>query len=196
MWYNSSGGGDNMTSKEEFKSIAELIHRDGIADLMRWIESTDFYTAPASTRFHGAYEGGLVEHCVAVYHRLDEMNDFFGEVNATPETIAIVALFHDLCKIGTYKTEMRWRKDANNQWEQYPTYKRDEDFKFGGHGSKSLYLVQNFIKLTPEEAIAINCHMGQWDATTYSDVSSAFESCPLAWALHVADEAASYLDKT
>ena len=129
-----------------------------------------------------------------MHGRLYELAHFYN-VQVSNETIAIVALFHDLCKIGTYKTEMRWRKDANNQWEQYPTYKRDEDFKFGGHGSKSMYIIQNFMKLTPEEAVAINCHMGQWDATTYSDVSSAYEDCPLAWVLHVADEAATYIDK-
>lgn len=184
-----------MTSKEIFMGLMKRVNREGINDLTDWLETTDFFTAPASTRFHGSHEGGLVEHSIAVHGRLFDLVSLYG-IDATPETIAIVALFHDLCKVNMYKTEMRWRKDANNQWEQYPTYKRDEDFKFGGHGSKSLYLVQNFIKLTPEEAIAINCHMGQWDATTYSDVSSAFESCPLAWALHVADEAASYLDKT
>lgn len=195
MWYNNNGGGDNMTSKEIFMGLMKRINRDGIDELAGWLETTDFFTAPASTRFHGSHEGGLVEHSIAVHGRLFDLVSLYG-IDATPETIAIVALFHDLCKVNMYKTEMRWRKDANNQWEQYPAYKRDEDFKFGGHGSKSLYLVQNFIKLTPEEAIAINCHMGQWDATTYSDVSSAFESCPLAWALHVADEAATYLNKT
>lgn len=184
-----------MTSKEIFMGLMKRINRDGVDELAGWLETTDFFTAPASTRFHGSHESGLVEHSIAVHGRLFDLVSLYG-IDATPETIAIVALFHDLCKVNMYKTEMRWRKDANNQWEQYPAYKRDEDFKFGGHGSKSLYLVQNFIKLTPEEAIAINCHMGQWDATTYSDVSSAFESCPLAWALHVADEAATYLDKT
>lgn len=184
-----------MTNKEIFVALAKRIEREGISQLMEWLDSTDFYTAPASTRFHGSHEGGLVEHSIAVHGRLHELTSLYN-IQASDETIAIVALFHDLCKVGMYKTEMRWRKDANNQWEQYPTYKRDEDFKFGGHGSKSMYIVQNFMKLTPEEAVAINCHMGQWDATTYSDVSSAYEDCPLAWALHVADEAATYINKT
>ena len=183
-----------MTNKEIFVALAKRIEREGINQLMEWLDSTDFYTAPASTRFHGSHEGGLVEHSIAVHGRLYELAHFYN-IQASDETIAIVALFHDLCKVGMYKTEMRWRKDANNQWEQYPTYKRDEDFKFGGHGSKSMYIIQNFMKLTPEEAVAINCHMGQWDATTYSDVSSAYEDCPLAWVLHVADEAATYIDK-
>lgn len=179
--------------------VAENIHRDGIEELMAWLKGTDFYSAPASTRYHGAYAGGLVDHSVAVYRRLKSLADSglfeldLGE--RQEETIAIVALFHDICKVGTYKTEMRWRKDEFNRWEQYETYKHDEDFCFGGHGSKSVYLIQNFMKLEPDEAVAINCHMGQWDATTYSNVSAAFEKCTLAWLLHVADEAADYIDK-
>lgn len=183
-----------MTNKEIFVALAKRIEREGIGQLMEWLDSTDFYTAPASTRFHGSHEGGLVKHSIAVHSRLYELAHFYN-IQASDETIAVVALFHDLCKVGMYKTEMRWRKDANSQWEQYPTYKRDEDFKFGGHGSKSMYIIQNFMKLTPEEAVAINCHMGQWDATAYSDVSSAYEDCLLAWALHVADEAATYMNK-
>ena len=181
--------------KETFMSIVNThIKREGIAELMDWLETTDFFSAPASSRYHGAYEGGLLEHSVAVYQRLVSLVNFYG-LEIPMETVAIASLFHDLCKVNMYKVEMRWRKDPKDKGEQYPTWKRDEDFKFGGHGSKSLYLVLNFMKLTPDEAVAINCHMGQWDATTYSDVSSAYEACPLAWVLHVADEAATYLDK-
>jgi hypothetical protein len=115
-------------------------------------------------------------------------------VQYSNESIAIVSLFHDFCKIGVYKTEMRWRKDENNQWEQYATWKFDEDFAYGGHGSKSVYLVQSFLQLSPDEAAAINCHMGAWDSTTYSNPSPVFERNKLAWLLHVADEAATYLN--
>lgn len=189
--------------RNEFESIVESkINRDGIKDLMQWLDGTDFFTAPASTRFHGSYEGGLVKHSLAVYKRVCQFAKYYdNEVfNGAPdymwsaETLAIIALFHDFCKIGTYKTEMRWRKDAQQKWEQYPTYKKEEDFNFGGHGSKSLYLIQNFLKLTPEEAVAINCHMGQFDSTIYSNPSTAYEQFPLAWLLHIADEAATYID--
>ena len=190
--------------KNEFKSIVNAkISRDGIEDLMQWLEGTDFFTAPASTRFHGSYEGGLVEHSLAVYKRMVQFADYFNqemygdmwEHEWSEETLAIIALFHDFCKIGTYKTELRWRKDAQQRWEQYPTYKKEEDFNFGGHGSKSLYLIQNFLSLEPQEAVAINCHMGQFDSTIYSNPSPAFEQFPLAWLLHIADEAATYIDK-
>lgn len=184
-----------MDIRDEFLRIArENIHRDGIEDLLGWIDSTDFFTAPASTKYHGAFEGGLALHSLNVAIQLKKLCEWY-RVDTTMEKIMIVALFHDLCKIGCYKTEMRWRKDANDKWEQYATYKHDEDFAYGGHGSKSVYLVQSFIKLEPDEASAINCHMGAWDSTQYSNPSPVYERNPLAWLLHVADEADAYMNK-
>lgn len=184
-----------MDPKQEFiRIVRDNIRRDGIKELMEWMENTDFFTAPASTRYHGAFEGGLVLHSLNVYSQLKRLYEFYG-CEASQESIAIVALFHDLCKIGTYKVEQRWRKNARNQWEQYDTYTRKEDFKFGGHGSKSVYLIQHFMSLNPDEAAAINCHMGQWEATQYGNPSEVYEVNKLAWLLHVADEAASYLNE-
>ena len=181
------------TYKDIFAEIVQkTIQRTGIEELMQWLDTTDFYTAPASTRYHGAFEGGLVMHSLNVYSQLKKLCEFY-EWDASDESIAIVSLFHDLCKVGVYKTEMRWRKNRNNQWEQYPTWKFEEDFAYGGHGSKSVFLVQSFMKLTPEEASAINCHMGQWDATTYSNPTEVYCRNKLAWLLHVADEAADFL---
>lgn len=185
-----------MDLKDEFLRITrENIERDGIENLISFIESTDFFTSPASTRYHGAFEGGLVLHSLNVYSQLKKLCKFY-ECDATPESIAIVSLFHDLCKAGCYKVDMRWRKNEFNQWEQYPTYKFEEDFAYGGHGSKSVFLVQSFMTLTPEEAAAINCHMGQWDATTYSNPTEVYSRNKLAWLLHVADEAADFLDES
>lgn len=191
-----------MGVKEEFLAVARSsIKREGIEDLLAWLETTDFFTAPASTRYHGAVEGGLVLHSLSVYYRLNDLTNWYeyGDCDEhddeRDESIAIVSLFHDLCKVGCYKTEMRWRKDEFNRWEQYPTYKFQEDFPFGGHGSKSVYLVQHFMKLTPEEAAAINCHMGAWDMSNYGKPSDVFDNNKLAWLLHVADEAATYIDK-
>lgn len=182
-----------MNPESEFiKILCNDVHRDGTANLIKWLQSTDFFTAPASTRYHGAFEGGLAIHSLNVYAQLKMLCKWY-KCDASPESIAIVSLFHDLCKIGCYKTEMRWRKDANNQWEQYATWKHEEDFAYGGHGSKSVYLAQSFITLTPEEASAINCHMGQYDATIYSNPSEVYSRNKLAWLLHVADEAATYV---
>ena len=185
-----------MDLKEEFLRIArENIERDGIEDLLAFVSGTDFFTAPASTRYHGAFEGGLVLHSLNVYSQLKKLCKFY-DCDASDESIAITALFHDLCKADSYKIEMRWRKDANNQWEQYPTYKFEENFAYGGHGAKSVFLVQSFIRLEPFEASAINCHMGQWDATTYSNPTEVYCRNKLAWLLHVADEAADFLDES
>lgn len=188
-----------MDIKQEFLKIVERdVKREGIGELIGWLCNTNFFTSPASTRYHGAYEGGLAVHSLNVRTQLMQLAELYGlgeddGIVNPDESIAIVALFHDLCKVGCYKTEMRWRKDKNNQWEQYPTWKFEEDFAYGGHGSKSVFLVQSFIKLTPEEASAINCHMGQWDATTYSNPTAVYERNKLAWLLHVADEAADFL---
>lgn len=172
--------------------VKDNIFRCGIGELLDWIDKTDFYTCPASTRYHGCYPGGLVVHSLGVHEQLKKLCKWY-ECDASTESIAIVALFHDLCKIGCYKEELRWRKDKNNRWEQYQTWKFEEDFAYGGHGSKSVFLVQSFIDLTPEEASAINCHMGQWDATTYSNPTEVYCRNKLAWLLHVADEAEDFL---
>lgn len=184
-----------MDARGTFIRLAtENIERTGLVDLMEWLDATDFFTSPASTRYHGAFEGGLVIHSLNVYSYLFRLCKWF-KCEASKESIAIVSLFHDLCKVGVYKTEYRWRKDINNQWEQYPVYSFNEDFAFGGHGSKSVYLIQSFMKLTPDEASAINCHMGQWDATQYSNPSEVYSRNMLAWLLHVADEAANYVSE-
>lgn len=189
-----------MDIKEDFLGrVKDCIKREGVNELLEWLNATDFFTAPASTRYHGACEGGLARHSLSVHSQLTNLARWYGystkEDDSRLESIAIVALFHDFCKIGCYKTEMRWRKDEFNRWEQYPTYKFQEDFPFGGHGSKSVFLIQHFMKLTPEEAAAINCHMGAWDMSNYGRPSDVFDSNKLAWLLHVADEAATYIYK-
>ena len=110
------------------------------------------------------------------------------------ESLAVAALFHDVCKVNLYKVDKRNQK-IDGVWREVPVYVIEEKFHFGGHGSKSVFLVQQFMKLTTEEAAAINCHMGFSDgsATTVRDVSSAYQQFPLAWLTHVADEAATFL---
>lgn len=181
-----------MTNKERFQEICAGIHREGIADLMAWLDTSDFYVAPASTRFHGSCPGGLLQHSLNVYDELQRLLKACPEIQASEETIAVVSLFHDLCKVNFYITEKRNRKNGEGKWETYDAYAVKEKFCFGGHGGKSVFITQNFIKLTPEEAVAINCHMGAFGDNADS-ARKAFEQYPLAWALHVADEAAAYL---
>lgn len=181
-------------SREKFWEIYDrYITRDGSKDLKEWILSTDFETAPASTRFHGSYEGGLIEHSVHVWEELVRLLKAYPEIQTNGETVAIISLLHDLCKADCYKTELRNKKE-NGAWRSVPVYVFNEDFAFGGHGSKSVFLIQQFMKLTSEEAVAVNNHMGSWDRSP-SDygVGNAFEAYPLAWLLHVADESATYI---
>jgi Predicted HD-superfamily hydrolase len=161
-------------------------------DLMAWLEKSDFYSAPASTKYHDANPGGLLHHSLLVYDELKRVLAAYPEIKASEESIVIVSLFHDLCKTNFYAVEKRNRKNEQGAWESYDSYAVKEKFCYGGHGSKSVFLLQNFIKLTPEEAVAVNCHMGARDPNN-DYVDRAYEQYPLAWALHVADEAATYL---
>ena len=183
---------ETQSNKERFIEIcSQTIKREGIDKLLSWLEKSDFYTAPASTRFHGSYTGGLVEHSLNVYDELKRLLSVYPEIKTTDETIAIISLFHDLCKVNFYVTEKRNRKNESGQWENYDAFSINEKFCYGGHGSKSVFIIQKFLKLTAEEGVAINCHMGSFDGN--KDVGKAYEQFPLAWLLHVADESASYI---
>jgi hypothetical protein len=128
-----------------------------------------------------------------VWNELIRVLRAYPEIKVTAETAAIVSLLHDVCKVGCYRQELRNRK-VNGVWIQQPEYVFKEDFCFGGHGSKSVYLIQKHMALTDTEAVAINCHMGSWDRVpTDSSVSDAYKNYPLAWLLHVADESATYI---
>lgn len=190
-----------MNRKDDFiRLFTQYIKRPGADSLLAYLESSDFFTAPASTRFHGNYEGGLCEHSVNVWEELVRLLKAYPEIKVSGESAAIVSLLHDLCKIDCYKPELKSRKtgrtkrDGKPEWEDYIGYGFEEGFCYGGHGSKSVYLVQRHISLNPEEAVAINCHMGPWDRSPgdYS-LGNAYENYPLAWLLHVADESATYI---
>lgn len=172
----------------------KYIARPGSVELLEYLLTTDFYTAPASTRFHGSHEGGLVSHSVNVWNEICRLLRVYKDAIQVPaESVAIVSLLHDLCKIGCYKTEMRNAKE-NGVWIQKPYYTFKEDFPFGGHGAKSVFIIERFMKLTEEEAVAINCHMGFSEpGANIASIGSAFERYPIAWLLHVADESATYI---
>ncbi len=163
---------------------------------MAWLERSDFYTAPASTRFHGNYKGGLLEHSMNVYDTLSGIVSRYPEMHITPETVAVTALFHDICKANFYVTSTRNVKDeATGQWHKEPFYKTDDRLPLG-HGEKSVIILQSFIKLTRDEIYAIRWHMGSWDSAAKGgdpSISKAFEICPLAVMTHMADMEATYL---
>lgn len=182
--------------KKEFIDIFKAaINRSGSDALLNWLEKSDFFTAPASTRFHENYAGGLCEHSVHVYHFLSEENEKLPK-KYSDETIAIVALLHDCCKVNLYKESSRnVKNETTGQWEKQPFYTYDDQLPFG-HGEKSVYIVSGFMKLTRDEAMAIRWHMGFSDNDFKgggSSVSTAFQMFPLAALAHIADLKATYL---
>ena len=190
-----------MNKKEEFLEIYNKnIKRDGADKLLAWLENTDFFTCPASTRFHNNFVGGLCEHCVNVYHRYlnlikAEYGENYNEI-ISDESIAIIALLHDICKVETYKTELRNVK-RDGVWVQEPYFTTEEELPYG-HGEKSVYIVSGFMKLTREEAMAINWHMGGFDMRVKGGsyaISDAYYKFPRAFLIHVADMQATYLDE-
>lgn len=189
-------------SKTEFeKLVRDNIKREGIEDLLNYLNETDFFISPASTRYHGDYAGGLVEHSINVYYSLvDELQFIYGadwSKKYTPETVAIVSLFHDLCKIGRYKPGIRNVKDpVTGKWGEVSVYQYNNDYVAMGHGAKSMYIVSKFIKITEDEAAAIFYHMGAYDLGNYNtvnDLSNNFARNTLAFALHRADMLATYV---
>lgn len=169
--------------------------REGADKLLQWIESTDFFRAPASTRFHGAFEGGLCNHSLAVYESLKFINESWG-LDLGEDSIALCALCHDLCKCNVYKVSTRnVKNERTGQWEKVPFYQFDDPGPYGFHGPKSVTRIQEFLHLSYDESRAIACHMGFGDQKNMNDVSSVYEKSPLAWALHVADEAATWRSK-
>lgn len=188
-----------MTKREEFIAVyQENITRRGSERLLEWLDSdaSDFFTAPSSTRFHGAYEGGLVEHSLNVYECLKDYlarprtKELYG-MDYTPETIAVTALLHDICKVNFYGVDYRNAKNEQGVWERVPYYTVRDMLPYG-HGEKSVYMIQGFMRLTREEAFAIRYHMGFSGNEDKNSVGKALEMFPLALAVSVADMEASY----
>ena len=181
-----------MTAKEEFiKIYTENISRKGSAELLEWIQKTDFFTAPASTKFHCACESGLVMHSVSVYNTL--MEKHFDEDTDNPESFAICALLHDLCKAQFYKVSTRnVKNEETGQWEKVPYYMVEDSFPYG-HGEKSVFLIERFMRLKIDEAMAIRWHMGGFDDNSGYAISQAYDRYPLAVKLHLADLESTYL---
>ena len=187
-----------QTPKERFISLLVSTGREGVTELLEWLEHTDWYTAPASSRYHGSYPGGLVDHSLAVFDECVRLYNAYQDksevANLSRQSIILVSLLHDLCKVNTYTPSEKSRKTSTG-WEKYQGYDFDEQLKFGGHGSKSVFLIMQFIKLSPWEAAAVNCHMGTWDTTNYTQISDTFKDNPLAYLLHAADESATFIMK-
>ncbi|TCL42810.1 HD domain-containing protein [Harryflintia acetispora] len=183
--------------REQFIEIFnEHVKREGASQLLSWLQRTDFFTAPASTRFHLAQEGGLCLHSLNVYRRLCQNPQAAAEYS--PETLAVCGLLHDICKADFYAVSTRnVKNEQTGQWEKQPFYTVNDQLPYG-HGEKSVYIISGFMRLSREEAMAIRWHMGGFDDSVKVGsfaLSGAFERYPLAVHLHVADLQATYLDE-
>lgn len=192
--------------KADFSTIYKDIRRPGADKLLAWLKSTDFFTAPAGAKHHGAHAGGLAVHSLNVWNRLREITlrdtiDGKAILDLTPETnetVAILALLHDVCKVGVYHTETKRRRNPDTgTWEDYQAYTFRDPFPLG-HGEKSLYLITKYMALTEEEALAIRWHMGAFDDAVKGGsraLDAAMDATPWVWRLHEADMCATRIDE-
>ena len=195
----NKGQEDQMDFREKFLELYRAyIHREGAEKLLDYLLSpqSDFFTAPASTRFHGAYPGGLAEHSVNVYHCLkdylarERVKEVY-QLQYSEETIAVVSLLHDICKINCYRPGKRNVKGEDGVWHSVDTFEYEDKLPYG-HGEKSVYIITGFMRLSREEAFAIRYHMGFSGTEDIRNVGASFEQFPLSFALCTADMEATY----
>ncbi len=195
---------DQSEASLMFKEELQKTGRSGVDRVIAGLEELGFFTAPASTRFHGSYPGGLVEHSVQVLREaltLRQAQILLKEdlADVLPEdSVRIVALLHDVCKAEVYKTCERFRKDAEGRWEKYNTYMVDYSHLPLGHGEKSVVrLLQWGLQLTEAEIVAIRWHMSGFDLSDAPEArgnyGAALEKSPLLPLLIAADLLASHI---
>ena len=179
--------------EENRKEIIKLLRetgREGVEELIQYLDSTTFFTDPASANHHGAFKGGLALHSLTVYRNLKRYKDA-KMFEANDDEIIIATLMHDVCKAGTYTIEMRNKKDESGKWIQVPFYTNVKTFPYG-HGEKSVDILRDYIKLTVNEKLAIRYHMGAYESKEcWNDLGYAQEISPMTLWIHMADVEAS-----
>lgn len=183
--------------KEEFLKLLKSVKREGMDKLIEFIEKSDFFKAPASTRFHGSREEGLLEHSMKVYEILvDKVKTSIVPIEVSQESLIMIALLHDICKANFYKVDYRNAKNEAGQWEKVPYYTVDDTIPYG-HGEKSVMMITEYVKLTVEEKYCIRWHMGFTEPKEmYNTLGQAYKKFPLALLVHEADLEATYFFDT
>lgn len=188
-----------QVNREKILNLLSSVKRPGMDKLIDWIESkTDFFVAPASTRFHGNYDGGLAEHSLNVYKLFKSKCEQW-DIGFSEESQIICAILHDICKANFYnKTTRNKKDDETGKWYKVPFYECKDEMPLG-HGEKSVFIIRTFIKLNIDEVYAIRWHMGSEGEGQMGAIScsNAFNKCKAAVLLHTADlEASRLLEKT
>ena len=183
--------------KEKVLEILRKVNREGIEELINFLEKSDFFTAPASTRFHGNHEGGLAEHSIKVYEILKhKVENCVMDIEIPEESIILIGLLHDICKANFYKIDYRNAKNALGVWEKVPYYTVEDTIPYG-HGEKSVMMITEYMKLTPEEKYAIRWHMGYTEPKeNYNTIGATYKKYPIALLTHEADLEATYFYDT
>jgi len=177
--------------KEKVLELLKSVNREGMQNLIEFLEKSDFFEAPASTKYHGAFKGGLLEHSYKVYEILKEKVKIHN-LEVSEETIIVSAILHDICKVNFYKIDYRNAKNKMGEWEKVPYYTIEDTIPYG-HGEKSVMMLTEYIKLTNEEKYSIRWHMGFSEPKElYGTLGQAFKKYPLALLLHEADLEATY----
>ena len=178
---------------EEFKSLLKSTNREGIENIITWLDESDFKFAPASTQYHSSIRGGLLYHSLQVYYHMYDFSNLIQFFGLTPDTIIITALLHDVCKVDTYTVSYRNVKQEDGNWIKMPYFTVDEQIPYG-HGEKSVWLLnKKGLKTTVIEDMMIRSHMGAFRDNQYlNDVSHRFSKCPQSLILHFADMLSTY----
>lgn len=202
---------DLEKNKAEYISLLSEVQREGMLDLLAWLNMSDFYEAPASSVYHANYRGGLCYHSLNVFHNLEKLcAEYFPEIDR--DSIIVSALLHDLAKVGFYEHYVQNKKvysDKGNQtdscgrysWVATEAYKvkssQERDYVYSEHGVTSMLLASKFIKLTEAETVAIINHHMDLDKSGYvrTDISEIYNRYPLAALLHIADTMATYIQE-
>ncbi len=179
--------------KDKFLELLKSVKRDGMEELIAFLEKSDFFTAPASTRFHGDFEGGLAAHSMKVYEILKhKVETNMEKLEISEDSIILIALLHDICKTNFYKIDYRNAKNALGVWEKVPYYTVEDTIPYG-HGEKSVMMITEYIKLTPEEKYSIRWHMGYTEPKElYNAIGASYTKYPVALLTHEADLEATY----
>lgn len=177
---------------EIYKSLLRSTKKEGIENLIKWLDESDFKFAPASMQYHNSFKGGLLKHSLDVYYHMYDFNNLISFFDLSKETIIITSLLHDICKVNCYSVDYRNTKDENGQWIKVPFYRWSEQEPLG-HGEKSVFLIYEYgIPLTKIERAMIRNHMGFSEQEKMSMVSQLFSKCPQGLVLHYADMLATY----
>lgn len=189
-----------QANKEEILCLLRSVKRPGIEDLIDYLANkSDFFEAPASTRFHGNFRGGLAAHSLNCFYRLKRLyeNELPPGSELSPEALescCVQALLHDICKTNVYVLKIRnVKNEETGKWEKVPAYFFEDKLPYG-HGEKSVYMINGFIRLSRLEAFSIRFHMSAWADDNKSTIGDAYACFPEAIHLHVADMQSTYLD--